>query len=93
MKILIIGTPRSGTTSLIRGIGNQNYFSKGEPYNYRIGPNMYNNTYPLKEVSEYEKIVVKTLAQQVPKEKEGTDPIDFGVEFCSYFDKIILLID
>jgi hypothetical protein len=91
MKILIIGTPRSGTTSLIRGIGNQNYFSKGEPYNYRIGPNMYNNTYPLKEVSEYEKIVVKTLAQQVPKEKEGTDPIDFGVEFCSYFDKIILL--
>ena len=91
MKILIIGTPRSGTTSLIRGIGSQKYFSIGEPYNYNIGYHKYENKYPLKQVSEYKKIVVKTLAYQIPKEKEGTDPTDFGVEFCSYFDKIILL--
>ena len=91
MKILIIGTPRSGTTSLIRGIGSQKYFSIGEPYNYNIGYHKYQNKYPLEQVSEYKKIVVKTLAYQIPKEKEGTDPTDFGVEFCSYFDKIILL--
>lgn len=91
MKILIIGTPRSGTTSLIKGIAKQNYFAKGEPYNYNIGSHKYKNKYPLKEVSEYENIVVKTLAYQVPKEEEGRNPIDFGVEFCSYFDKVILL--
>ena len=45
MKILIIGTPRSGTTSLIKGIGNQNYFSKGEPYNYNIGSHKEKNKY------------------------------------------------
>ena len=55
--------------SLIKGIGNQNYFSK-EPYNYNIGSHKEKNKYPLKEVSEYEKIVVKTLAYQVPKKKK-----------------------
>ena len=91
MKILIIGTPRSGTTSLLNSIGNQNYFSKGEPYNYHIGPHKYDNTYPLKEVSEHKNIVVKTLGYQVPNEKKGTHPIDFGIEFASHFDKVILL--
>ena len=91
MKILIIGTPRSGTTSLIKGIVNQKYFGNSEPYNYNIGSYKEENKYPLKEVSEYKNIVVKTLAYQVPKEKYGTDPIDFGVEFCSHFDKVILL--
>ena len=52
MKILIIGTPRSGTTSLIRGIENQNYFGNAEPYNYNIGPDKYDNAYPLKEINE-----------------------------------------
>jgi len=91
MKILIIGAPRSGTTSLIRGIVNQNYFGNAEPYNYNIGPHKYDNTYPLKEVSEHKNIVVKTLGYQIPNEKKGTDPIDFGIEFTSYFDKVILL--
>ena len=67
MKILIIGTPRSGTTSLIRGIGSQKYFPIGEPYNYNIGYHKYQNKYPLKQVSEYKKIVVKMVIKMVIK--------------------------
>ena len=47
MKVLIIGSPRSGTTSLLKGIAKQGYFSNGEPYNYNIGPHKVNNKYPL----------------------------------------------
>ena len=45
MKVLIIGSPRSGTTSLLKGIAKQGYFSNGEPYNYNIGPHKVNNKY------------------------------------------------
>jgi hypothetical protein len=91
MKLLIIGAPRSGTTSLSRGIASQNYFLKDEPYNYDIGPTKLDNKYPLKELGEYKNIIVKTIGYQLPKEKEGTTPIDFGIEFSSHFDKTILL--
>ena len=112
MKILIIGLPRAGTTSLLRGIGKQNYFEKGEPYNYNMGRSKLENKYPLKEVSEYENIIVKTLVYQIPKEKYKNNEngfvcrkvggvlltvptqktaIDFATEFCSHFDRVILL--
>ena len=36
MKVLIIGIPRSGTTSLLNSFENQGYVKISEPYNYNI---------------------------------------------------------
>jgi|TARA_R100000231_G_scaffold56864_1_gene47090 hypothetical protein len=91
MKVLIIGSPRSGTTSLLKGIAKQGYFSNGEPYNYNIGPHKVNNKYPLEGLDEHKNVIIKTIGYQVPNEKKGTNPVDFGIEFCSHFDKVILL--
>ena len=39
MKIQIIGVPRSGTSSLLRGISEQGYIRIGEPFNYALRVN------------------------------------------------------
>jgi hypothetical protein len=87
MKILIIGTSRSGTTSLRRGIREQGYYTIGEPFNELVTGN---REHPLKEISEYENICVKTLCDQVPKNLDSSF-LDFITMFSKEFDKVILL--
>lgn len=87
MKILIIGTPRSGTTSLIRAIGKSlNLTRIGEPFNYG---------HPFIETSESifdieDNTIVKTLYDHTPKLEED-NPFNFLIKFSKEFDLVILL--
>lgn len=93
MKLLIVGTPRSGTTSLIRGIGNQGFFKYGEPFNpVRKGfTGNYNDI--LNDLNTTKNIVVKCLCEQIPIDTKyyPIDPIDFYRQFAKKFDRVILL--
>lgn len=89
MKILILGTSRSGTTSLARGIENQSYFTFYEPFNQ----NMFDDRdwrYPITDFNKYEKVCVKTLCLQTPLDI-NIDSFSFYKSFVKDFDKIILL--
>ena len=88
MKILILGTSRSGTTSLRRGIQAQGYYTIGEPFNEIVVTG--NRNYPLPELSEHKNICVKTLCDQVPKNIDLSFD-EFIKLFVKDFDKIILL--
>lgn len=85
MKILIIGTPRSGTTIFFRSLYqtfNLTFF--GEPWNTGIHEKIYD--YPLTNKSHY---ITKCLADQVP---EGYyDPVKFYSEYVKEFDNVFLL--
>ena len=85
MKILIIGIPRSGTTSLMKGIGKiLNLKVISEPFAlHSKEPKLKNFTLP-------ENVVVKTMATHLPKDYKGTC-INFNVEFSKKFDHVILL--
>ena len=87
MKILIVGIPRSGTTSLLKGIQSQGFYGISEPYNEWIRDEL---SYPLGELDIYDKIVVKTTSYQKPKNYKGTW-VDFVKEFSKSFDKLIFL--
>lgn len=87
MKILILGTSRSGTTALRRGIQAQGYYTIGEPFNELVTGN---RNYPLPELSEHKNICVKTLCDQVPKNIDLSFD-EFIKLFVKDFDKIILL--
>ena len=64
MKILIIGPPRTGTSSLIRALGEVTKYTKlSEPFNYMLWGMKY--THPINY--DYN-IIVKMTSAQVPKE-------------------------
>jgi len=76
MKILIIGTPRSGTTTLMNAIAyGLKYRPLNEPFNPRVTFNEYS--------SKMNNIVLKTLSHHITFEK-----LD---ELIKDFDKTILL--
>lgn len=88
MKILIIGTSRSGTTSLIKGLGRYfNYKKFGEPFNLSIYRDKQRISWPYHFPDD---CVVKTLSDQYPVGYKGTC-IEFIQELSIQFDTVILL--
>jgi len=94
MKILILGTPRSGSTSLVRLIDSQmnlfNYRMFIEPFNQLLDKEITSIT-PL---LEYDNILVKNLFLIGNDEYPKDSFMDFFeyLNWCySYFDKIIIL--
>ena len=85
MKILIVGTSRSGTTSLIQGISSQNFKSISEPFNDRFRDGQLD----VSKYLNYENLCIKSLVFQKPNDYKDT--ISFYKEFCKKFDKTILL--
>ena len=84
MKILIIGTSRSGTTSLLNGISEQNYTKISEPFNDRFRDTQ---LYPI-NLSD-NNVCVKTLVFQKPNQYSNIE--SFYKSFVNKFDKVILL--
>lgn len=76
MRILIIGTPRSGTTTLMNAIA---YGLKYRPLNEPFNPKLEHNEYS----SEMTNIVLKTLSHHLTFDK-----LD---DLVKTFDKVILL--
>jgi len=93
MKILIVGTPRSGTTSLIRGLGKtKNYRRYGEPWNKHI-----KERYPY-PYSFHSNCIVKTLIEDLPAKFDDLKNLTFNEKLLKFysevkldFDRIILL--
>ena len=90
MKVLIIATPRTGSTTLINVIASiLRCFRYHEPYNY-VHPSLVSRT-PLTVLPE--NVVVKTMFSQVPK--NSPEGIEYSHIFYSQeikkFDKIIIL--
>tara|TARA_B110000977_G_C10925121_1_gene434740 strand:+ start:64 stop:672 length:609 start_codon:yes stop_codon:yes gene_type:complete len=87
MKILIIGTPRSGTSALVRAFSNSiGCKSYGEPWNRSLRENQLPFPYQFEN-----KCVVKTLVHDIPEEFKDKPILDFYSALSSSFDKIILL--
>lgn len=87
MKVLILGTARSGTTSLAKAFSEQGYYTLIEPYNL-VYTNHY--SYPLEELS-YSKLCVKSIGVQKPKNILLSEIIEWQLKFIQDFDKLILL--
>ena len=86
MKILIIATPRSGSSVLTSSISRMlGYIQYQEPYNFGH-PSAASQRFP--DVLP-ENVVVKTMINQLPIGK--TDYIKFYIEESKKYDKIILL--
>ena len=85
-KILIIGQPRSGTSSLLNNICKQDYVRISEPYNYSFGERY---EWPLKEL-ESDRVAIKTLVVQIPSKEKSKGCMHF-VEFSKLVDRVILL--
>ena len=86
MKVLILASPRSGSTILIRSLSKHlKLYPYGEPFNY--GLNRPKIEYPLKLSKNS---IVKTLVYQVP-ESYTDSKVDFYDKFKDEFDKVILL--
>lgn len=86
MKVLILASPRSGSTILIRSLSKHlKLYPYGEPFNY--GLNRPKIEYPL---NLSKNSIVKTLVYQVP-ESYTNNEVDFYDEFKDNFDKVILL--
>ena len=99
MNIQIIGVPRSGTTSLLRGISEQGYIRIGEPFNYGLRVND-KIQYPITELETEQKVCVKSLTSQVPHQDDWNfdgegNGVDYFIEFqkifTKQFDRVILL--
>ena len=87
MKILIIGTPRSGTSTLLRAISNSTgYKSYGEPWNEFLRAPIMPFPYQFEN-----KCTVKTLVYDIPTEFKDKPILDFYSTLNSSFDKVILL--
>ena len=84
MKILIIGAPRSGTTSLMKGIGKQGFKKYQEPWN------KLKSKHPDYKLIPEGKVVYKTISRQVPRYLDLT-PLDFYLELVKSFDRVVLL--
>lgn len=90
MKILIVGIPRSGTTSVYNSIKSQysELPSFYEPWFWRKNEEI--------DIDSYEDLLIKTLIYQKPNTilKRGyqlIDCLDFYREIVPKFDKVILL--
>ena len=87
MKFLIIGTPRSGTSVMLRTLGiTLNVKKYGEPWNKGLLPKIY--TYPY---DFGENCAVKTLAHHIPTEYENKPILEFYKDLIQSFDKTILI--
>ena len=90
MKILIIGPPRTGTSSLIRALGEVTKYTKlSEPFNYRLWGMKY--THP---INYDDNIIVKMTSAQVPKEYKNGEWKFFNkfiIDEINKFDCVILL--
>ena len=94
MRILIIGTPRSGTSTLTNGLGRCfNYQIISEPFNSNFIPNPKNTRYKNGFFNIPDNVVLKTISNQRPQEvmDKKIDIMDFYEGFIPIFDKIILL--
>jgi len=91
MKILIIGTARSGTTSLMLGLQDslgESYSSYDEPYNYatRLKQGLtFLYPYDWKDNS-----IVKMLVTQMPSQFRGSR-VEYFKELTEQFDRVIIL--
>ena len=95
MKILLLGTPRSGSTSLVRLINSHinlpNYKMVIEPFNNSL---YFDGNNTIETLLQYENILVKNLFLVGNDEYAENSFIDVYEYFnwCySYFDKIIIL--
>jgi hypothetical protein len=95
MKILLLGTPRSGSTSLVRLINSHinlpNYKMVIEPFNNSL---YFDGNNTIKTLLQYENILVKNLFlignDEYPKDS-FIDVFEY-LNWCyTYFDKIIVL--
>lgn len=91
MKILIIGPPRSGTTSLIRSLGEvTKYTLITEPFNY----NLKNHKIYSHPINYDDGVIVKMITAQVPLEYNNGDWKffkNFIIDEINKFDYVILL--
>lgn len=86
MKILIIATPRTGSSELASRLARYLQFTvRYEPFN--IGRTMH----PLEPHDVQDKVVIKCLIDQIPPPFDKNDPISFYLEYMKKFDKVILL--
>ena len=86
MKILIIATPRTGSSELASRLARYLQFTvRYEPFN--TGKTIH----PLEPYGVQDKIVIKCLIDQVPPPFGKNDPISFYLEYMKKFDKVILL--
>jgi len=86
MKILIIATPRSGSSVLTNSISRMlEYIQYHEPYNFGQ-PSIASKNFPIELPKN---VVVKTIINQLPIGK--TDYIKFYIEDAKKYDKVILL--
>ena len=95
MKILLLGTPRSGSTSLVRLIDSHidlpNYKMVIEPFNKSLYSN---EKHTIESLLEYENILVKNLfliGNDEYAENSFIDVYEYFNWCYSYFDKIIIL--
>ena len=83
MKIILISTPRSGSTSLMMGLseslGLKYYF---QPFNHLAWKG-------IPQSIEYHNCIVKTMIDEIPDKL--ADCVKFYIDFCKKFDKVILL--
>ena len=95
MKILLLGTPRSGSTSLVRLIDSHidlpNYKMVIEPFNKSLYSN---ENHTIESLLEYKNILVKNLfliGNDEYAENSFIDVYEYFNWCYSYFDKIIIL--
>ena len=89
MKILVIGTPKSGAKQLVNGISKQGYELFDEPFHTNDWRAFTPNYMNLSEYTKNSKIVVSITTLQQPDEVKSYGL--FISQFASQFDKIILI--
>lgn len=83
MKILIVATPRSGSSELASRL--KRYLQLDiyqEPFNYKGNRKPYNFE---------DNSIVKCIIDQVPEGEDKNNPIPFYRQYVTNFDKVILL--
>lgn len=86
MKILIIATPRTGSSELASRLARYLQLTvRYEPFN--TGKTIH----PLEPHDVQDKVVIKCIIDQVPPSFGKNDPISFYLEYMKKFDKVILL--
>ena len=86
MKILIIATPRSGSTRLTNTLASMlNYIAYQEPYNF-YHPSLASKTFP-KQLPD--NVITKTIFSQLPH--GSSDSFEFYKKEISRYDKVIIL--
>jgi hypothetical protein len=96
MKIAILTSPRSGSTSLFNLIQShlnlKSYFSVSEPFNsgWRERANL--ETYDFNSFDIYDNLFIKTFVADLQRPKQfKNDEEGYWKWFFDYFDKVVLL--